>query len=305
MNTHMNYIKYIALFIILTITLSACETVNQDEYQEYIIIESYAVAGESYPNITIRRTVEVSEEYVEEMTAVRNAIVKLSRLDDSGEPDEFFEYIPSENNPGLYGPGSYRNKIEEGRTYRFEIDVPGMDELITAETTVPKQFQIVNEIPEQIVYQSDNQLEIILTNSPDQNGQKVFVFSSTALEPAIENLTPFYQATVEDDDEQSFEDFVITSSGLINQGNFNINPDQTITLRFPWIGVSFYGHSEIITYSVDKNTSDLVRSQSVQLGGSTLSPGEIPNLIYNIDGAIGVFGSVATDTITTEFVRPF
>ena len=49
---------------------------------------------------------------------------------------------------------------------------------------------------------------------------------------------------------------------------------------------------------------DFLRSQSVQLGGSSISPGEIPNVIYNIEGGIGVFGSIAADTIQTNITRP-
>jgi hypothetical protein len=32
--------------------------------------------------------------------------------------------------------------------------------------------------------------------------------------------------------------------------------------------------------------------------------GEIPNAIYHIEGGLGVFGSMAADTITTRFIRP-
>jgi hypothetical protein len=41
---------------------------------------------------------------------------------------------------------------------------------------------------------------------------------------------------------------------------------------------------------------DFLRSQDVQTGGSTLSPGEIQNIRYNINGGIGIFGSMAADT---------
>lgn len=49
---------------------------------------------------------------------------------------------------------------------------------------------------------------------------------------------------------------------------------------------------------------DFVRSESVQLGGSTLSPGEIQNVITHVEGGLGIFGSLASDTIQT-YIKPF
>jgi len=49
---------------------------------------------------------------------------------------------------------------------------------------------------------------------------------------------------------------------------------------------------------------DFLRSQSVQTGGSTLSPGEIQNIDYNVEGGIGIFGSMASDTIAVNILEP-
>ena len=112
-----------------------------------------------------------------------------------------------------------------------------------------------------------------------------------------------FEHAVEDDD-TDIDEFFNNSSGLINEGNFEINDDQTILLRFPWIGVAFFGENAVVINSVDSNLADLARSEELQLGGSTLPPGEIPNLIYNVEGGIGVFGSIASDTLITTFTRP-
>ena len=194
--------------------------------------------------------------------------------------------------------------IIDGGTYQFIADVPGADEQIRATTIVPDSFEIISDIPEQLVYQGTEQLEITITNTTPEFRQNVFVFSTIAQEPVEENLTPFYKASF-DDDNIDLDDVIINSSGLINEGSFDINPNSTITLRFPWLGVAFYGENVVVINSVDENLFDLVRSQEVQLGGSTLSPGEIPNVLYNTEGAIGVFGSMSTDTINTRFIRGF
>lgn len=67
----------------------------------------------------------------------------------------------------------------------------------------------------------------------------------------------------------------------------------------PGLAISFYGPNRIIANAIDDNLYDFVRSQSIQQGGSTFSPGEIPNPLERIVGAHGVFGSYAR--ISHEF----
>ncbi|HBQ58078.1 MAG TPA: hypothetical protein DD671_00195, partial [Balneolaceae bacterium] len=103
------------------------------------------------------------------------------------------------------------------------------------------------------------------------------------------------------------EDLILlsnNSSGIINEANFQDNQDGTITLSYPWIGIAFYGVNNIVANAIDDNVYDFVRSQQVQLGGSMLSPGEIQNVIYHVEGGLGVFGSLATDTVTTFVSQP-
>ncbi len=293
------------LFTITALLLFSCESYNQDDYREYIVVEGYAVAGQSLPDIRLGTTAPADAVYSFEDNFIQNAIVLVTLLDENGEPEEVFEYAESTDEPGIYNPLLLSYQVEPLRTYKLDIVFTDRDDQISATTTVPDQVEVVNEIPESVVYQSENQLEIILAEPEQTNGQNVFVFNTISLEPAIDNLTPFYLSVIEDEEDVDISEYVRNSSGLINEGNFDPLPDGTILLRFPWIGVAFYGENLVVTLSVDENLSDVIRSQDVQLGGSTLSPGEIPNLLYNIEGGIGVFGSLSADTINTSFSRPF
>jgi len=293
------------LIAITALLLFGCESYDQDDYREYIVVEGYAVAGQSLPDIRLSTTAPADAEYSFEDNFIRNAIVLVTLLDENGEAEEVFEYVESTEEPGVYLPAIITYQVEALRTYKLDIVFTDRDEQISAITTVPDQVEVVNEIPESVVYQSENQLEIILAEPVQITGQNVFVFNTISLEPAIDNLTPFYFSVLEDEEDVDISEYVRNSSGLINEGNFDPLPDGTILLRFPWIGVAFYGENLVVTLSVDENLSDVIRSQDVQLGGSTLSPGEIPNLLYNIEGGIGVFGSLSADTIRTSFSRPF
>ena len=291
------------LLSFLLIFLS-CEEYSQDTYQEYVVVESYAIANSPLPEVFVRTTGPSDQQYNEAELILEDANVQVVLLDESGAAEEVFVYMYS-NEQQAYIAQDSNHKMLPTRTYRLDVDFENRQEIIQATTTIPDEFEILNTIPESVVYQSPEQLEIVLSKTEATQNQKVFVFTAIATEPTVENLTPFYLGVVEEDDDTDLDDFVPNSSGLINEASFQANEDGTITLQYPWIGIAFYGENVIVTHSVDENLLDLVRSQQVQLGGSTLSPGEIPNLIYNVDGGIGVFGSLSTDTVKTTFTRPF
>lgn len=293
------------LFILSSLLFfTTCEQYDQDTYQEYVVVESYAVANNPLPDVFVRTTSRTDLPYNSSDLNISDANVQIVLLDETGSFKEVFGYH-YDTEEGKYVSEDAEHQMLPTRTYRLDIEFESRPEIIRAFTTIPDEFKVLNNIPESVVYQSPEQLEIILSKTVATQNQNVFVFSAIAMDPVEDNLTPFYRGLVDDDDEFELEDFVPNSSGLINEGNFEINDDGSITLQYPWLGVAFFGENLIVAHSVDKNLLDLVRSQQVQLGGSTLSPGEIPNAIYNIEGGIGVFGSLSTDTVQTNFTRPF
>lgn len=298
--------KKFTILIASIFYLISCDSYDQDDYREFVVVEGYVTAGERLPEILVSSTLPADSEYSFENSALSNATVLVSLLDENGEPEVGFEYAENIDRPGEYYPLVQSYRVEPLRTYRLDVQFNDRPEEIRATTTVPDQVEVINDIPESVVYQSENQLEIVLDElQQTSDGQNVFVFNTISLNPAVENLTPFYLSVVEDDEDIDISEYVRNSSGLINEGNFDPLPDGTVLLRFPWIGVAFYGENLVVTLSVDKNLADVIRSQEVQLGGSTLSPGEIPNLLYSVEGGIGVFGSMTADTIRTSFSRPF
>src|SRR6056297_101064 len=296
----MNRLIFVPILLVL-ILITSCDVYNQDDYRELVVMEAYAIAGRPLPDVRVSTTGPVNDEYSFVDVAINDASVVVTQLDSNGEPLEDFSY--TRRTMGVYRATNQSVLVEPGATYRINIQFESRTEQLTAETVVPQQFEILSDVNESYVYQSEDRLEIILTATESNAKQNVYVFNTITLEPSLENLTPFYKSAVDDRD-AGIEEFFNNSSGLINEGNFEVNDDQTITLQFPWIGVAFYDENAVVTNSVDSNLADLARSEELQLGGSTLPPGEIPNLIYNVDGGIGVFGSIASDTIITNFIRP-
>ncbi|CAN5347467.1 DUF4249 family protein [soil metagenome] len=289
------------LIYFVLLSLSGCNIYEQDEYRELVVLEAYAIANRELPDVRLSRTIPVMAEYNFPNAALTEAIVSMTHLDENGSEIQTFNY--RQQSAGVYRPLNREYRVEAGHTYQLDVTFNDRTEILQSQTTVPHQFEILSDVAESYVYQTDDQLEILLTATESNARQNIYVFNTLTLEPAIDNLTPFYRSAVVDGDSQISE-FFNNSSGLINEGNFEIREDQTILLRFPWIGVAFYGENAVVTNSVDQYLADLVRSQQLQLGGSTLPPGEIPNLIYNVEGGIGVFGSIATDTVITRFAHP-
>lgn len=288
------------LWLLIPAALLSCEITDQGEYRQMIVVESYLIAGEPLPDVRVSRTLRVEDLYTEGSAVIVNAEITISLLRADGTAENSFIYRMER--PGIYESENQNHRIQPGRTYEIEVtNIPG-PEFVRAVTTVPNSFSIIGEIPEALVYQGE-QLEVTLTPNENPGRQNYYVFTSIAEDFGESFLTPFYVDIFENGDRTLFS-LQKNSSGLINEENFERNPDGSVNIRYPWIGVAFYGTNQIVANSVDRNTYDFIRSHDVQLGGSTLSPGEIPNVIYNVEGGIGVFGSASTDTIQVFIIRP-
>lgn len=286
--------------ILLVLGLSSCRDYTQDEYEEYYVIESYQVVGRQLAPVLLTRTAPVPELYEAENQTISNAFVLIHLLEEGpGSPVET-TFPLTLDDPGTYA-ASVDHEVLPGRTYQLEITISGSGEKVIGNTITPGAFEILPGVQDTVIYQGDEQLEVSVTPSNYPGRQNIFVFNTVSLNPVVQNLTPFFLDAYEDGDEEvGF--YSKNSSGIINEGNFTSNPDGTFTLDYPWIGIAFYEENLLVVNTIDDNLYDFVRSQEVQLGGATLSPGEVQNVIYNIEGGIGVFGSLASDTVAT-FIR--
>ncbi len=291
------------LLIIFSMVYISCDPYPQDEYEEYYVVESYLIAQDQLPPIYLSRTAPVTSKYSFEDFAVSNASVRVKLLSDNADSNVVQIFPYSYDSSGVYIP-VLTHEVLPSRIYKLEIDnIPNdSDAFISGYTAVPDTFSTIGTIPDTVTYQSDNQIEIDISPSVNTQRQSYFIFTTIALNPRLENFTPVY-AEFYDEENDEIGEFVKTSSGIVNQSNFVTNPDETITLKYPWLAVAFFGDNQIVANVLDDNIYDFLRSQSVQLGGSTLSPGEIPNLLYNLNGGIGIFGSLAADTIQTYVKR--
>lgn len=293
----MNKIGCLIILVVLGIFLSSCEQYTQDEYREFYVVESYLVANRPLPTVRLTRTLPLEERYLIQDAGIANAKVEINLLNDNRSVEKTYSYSHKSNNTrGVYAINS-RDPVLPRREYRLIVTFPDNSDTLTSTTIVPGSFETVGSVIDSTFYQSTEQITITTTQSEYPGRQSYFIFSLIAGNPIEENLTPFYNDQAGDNNEDS-DDFTINSSGIINEDNYDINSDETLTLRVPWLAVAFYGDNEIVANTIDNNLYDFLRSQEVQTGSgpSTLPPGEIQNIIYNVDGGIGIFGSLASDT---------
>jgi hypothetical protein len=291
-----------AYFLIILFALLGCELYEQDSYQEYYVVESYLIANAEFPGVRVSKTISIDEEYDFTDAGVNNASVEIRLLKADSTIDTRYPY--SRAGSGRYLPvEGITATIQEQRLYQLHVQTSNGDS-ITATTFVPGNFETVNEVQGRYTYQSEEQIEITTTpSSYITDRQTYYIFTVNVANPRLENLTPFYRDLVEDEDTE-LSDFRINSSGIINEGNYQRNEDGTITLDVPWLAIAFYEENAVIANAIDDNLYDFLRSQNVQTGGSTLSPGEIQNIRYNVNGGIGIFGSMTSDTNFVYIERP-
>ncbi|MDZ7690737.1 MAG: DUF4249 family protein [Balneolaceae bacterium] len=288
-----------AFVILLLLSAAGCELYPQDEFEEDYVVESYLVANRPLPQIRISKTTPIDSMYDFTDAAVTSAEVEVRLLDENGNADETFEY--GIQSTGVYVTGS-SHRVLPRRRYELYVTFRDAPDEIRAQTFVPGQFGSVGNTVDSIAYQDPAQIVINTSRSYYPNRQSFFIFSVVALQPEPGTLTPFYADQLNNEDTE-LSNFYTNSSGIINEQNYEENENNTLTLRVPWLAVAFYGDTYIIANAIDDNMYDFYRTQDVQGGGSTLPPGEFQNVIYNVEGGIGVFGSMASDTVRVYIRR--
>lgn len=285
-------------FLITLLLVSGCELYTQDEFEEHYVVESYLIANAELPPVRVSHTLPVEEEYTFEKTTLSNASVEIRLLNSENEIEETFAF--NLHSEGVYLPVD-DHTVRAGNTYELHVSFPNGDAVVSR-TLVPGDLKTVRQ-PKDLYRYQEEQINIIVEPSSYPGRQAYYVFTVNALNPDYENLTPFYLSLIEDQ-EAEISSFRINSSGIVNEGNYQQDENGNISLDVPWLAIAFRGINEIIANAIDDNMYDFIRSQNVQTGGSTLPPGEIQNIDYHIDGGIGIFGSMASDTNRVTIVIP-
>ncbi len=280
------------LYVGLLLVSAGCDSSDFSVLDNQVVVELTLVANEPVPPARVSFLAQTDQEYEFEDLAIRDAEVILT----TGSTELRMESSP--DTPGIYSYLGAEHIVQPSAQYDLLVNVPQATSPITGSTNVPTSVEILSASRESGTYESTEQLVLIVSpgKSTDQSQSK-FTLVTKAIDAVLDTAVPTVVDFLEDDDELTIEDFRISGSPIITEGNFVKFPDGTIELIYPWIGVSFFGPNIIYVNSLDENMSDFIRSAELQQGGGTFGPGVVPNAIQTLSGAHGLFGSVSRDSV--------
>lgn len=286
--------RSLLLCLIVLSSFSACDAYEQDGYVREYVVEAYLVAGAPLPALKLSTTAPADVGYRFDALAVEGADVSVALLDDAGGVAARYAYAPRAK--GVYGPVDPA-VVRPYARYALEVDVPGAAP-IRAQTFVPGVIEVLGTTADTLVYQDGDQFEVRVVPSRYPGRQGIYNGKLMARD-TTHGMPPFYADLVEDGDVDP-DELLENASSLVNEAFFVEHPDGSMTLRLPWVAVAFYGPNDVVVSAVDDNLYDFIRSRA---GNGARSPGQLDNVIDHVDGGIGIFGSMATDT-QRVFIRP-
>ncbi len=276
--------------ILLLILLTACTVANTSTFHPQYVVQAYLIADNSLPGIRLSSTVAPGDKYVQRDVAVSDATLEVQLLKDDSGIEKVFRYQYSDN--GIYMPDT-NAIVLPGRTYKLYITFPGNNTRISAETTVPDAFKIISVSEDTVTYNQNEPIRFLASRISGSNNSK-YLFNVISQNPIT--LTPYYKHQLDVDGNKTPAWYLNVQSGILN-GSFFTQTGNDIELRLPWDVIAFYGSNLVIPNIIDTNLYDFIRSSNTSDENKQLSSGYINEIIYHIDGGIGIFGSMSRDSL--------
>ena len=318
------------LALLALVLVAGCDAGGVEDRPD-LVVSAFLGAGEPLPPVRLSRAAPLLDRYDPAAAAVSGATVTVTLVGEGGAADEVYRYVPAV--AGEYVAADPAVTVRERRTYRLDVEGPD-GERLAARTTVPPDFDVVEAPDEAVVYGVGRGPAVRITASSTADRQAVFVGTTRALAPLdfepvqIDGVT-FYRSVPEPgrfppvpivqrfldcvtepagtllcEEDPGEEDVRVGVSPVINEAGYIPVGDGTLIVQIPFLAFGYLGPQSLTLVSLDAAFQAFVQTQSVQGGGSTLSPGEIPNVTTNVEGGLGVFASFASETVTTTLVEP-
>lgn len=266
------------------------------------VVDALLVVGRPLPEIRLSRTVRPDERYFFDRAAIRGADVAVAIAGAEVVPYAEVQpgvYVPDVDEPPLVAPATmYELRVTTDLGERIGAVTTTPGPLVIAEWVlldraglgIQRTLRTFAELGEDVFDAPENRLvytEGILEGrlvAPEAAGTQVAV-ASLDLDADFVIDVPFL------DDEDLAE--------LNRSGSSPALALDTEAVRLPWFAIYWEGRHVLRVLLLDRNAFDLVRTSpqggSFELGGNAGDGFERP--IFRLDGAIGLFGSAAMDSI--------
>ena len=269
----MRNLSIIFLLFIFFLINGCSEPTSSNDYNNQLVIYGFLVAGNTIDSIYVQHVLPLEAKYSPEAAAILNAVVIV-------EGNGFRDTLHHDPTlPGRYYSTKSANVIQPKATYTLRVEAPNFP-AATATTTVPDTFHILNKPIFTETLRFGDRNKIISVAWTESKLHVDYIIGSRSLDSNA-------QTTRENRQNQD---------RAPNKTNFTFNLLDLTTTQVPWQFFNYYGTNEIFVSAIDKNYFDYV-SQSV-VGGT-----DIKNIKFNLNNAIGVFGSVAKDSYRVVIIK--
>ncbi|HJN28145.1 MAG TPA: DUF4249 family protein [Candidatus Latescibacteria bacterium] len=272
--------------------------------EDVLVLDGTLIVDQPLPFIYVRRTADPGQVYDEASYGVTDARVELT----AGDTQWSYEADPA--SPGRYRPPTPTPMVEPSKAYRLEVRIDG--EVAGGVTTTPGRMNL-----RRTVLLDEKTLEVVDVLVPFSAGADSSFASPTnrliyregvlemqLAEPVAGAIA--YQLSLTGLDRDS--DFVIDADFLEEEDyeEFDregasppLEVDEGLA-RVPWFAVAFEGRHILRLFAIDENWFDFIRTNlSDDDGGGFggLAGDAFERPIFRLDGAIGLFGSAAADSV--------
>ena len=294
-------------------SVAGCDGTDGDTFERLLVVSASLGEGEPLPQVLLSSTSPLLDRFDPETVAVSGARVTVTLLGPDGADQDRVPYVGAE--PGRYVPASGTPPVVlAGRSYRLDVEAEG--QTVRAVTTVPPAVALVQGPSDRVVYGVGQGPEIRIRQTSTPERQAAFVASTRALAAAdFAEVTvdgearyrsvpdpdrflpvPVYQRFLDCEPEATGtilcgedprQNALVGTSPVINEDGYIDLGGGVALVQVPFIAFGFYGPYRISLVSVDAALQAFVQTQAIQGGGTTLSPGEIPNVTTNVRGRAG------------------
>lgn len=272
------------------------------------VVDATMVVGKRIPDVYVTETLSPNQPFSYEAAGVVGAQVVIEQNDSIRtlyrDGSQRGQYVPSTGN--LFAP-------EANTTYRLVVTLPD-GRVVRASTTTPGPLRV----REWVLLDSNGQGVVQQLSTFDEFPgnedtlytvpQNQLTFGVGLLEVRLENdPAEGYLVGLQSldlDSELLVDTSFLDEEDIDNFTRQNQSPPFAATqtyLRAPWFAIYYEGRYKVRVFKMDRNWYDLARTDPVMGAGGFGFGGEagdntVPPL-FHVEGGVGLFGSMASDSI--------
>jgi hypothetical protein len=305
-------LKRLVLLLVMVL-LSACSTERSDDEffapggADVLVVDATMSVGKVFPDVYVTETLSPNQPFSYAAAGVLGATVTI---EGGGSTMDYFGVGSTQ--PGRYAPVS-NSPVEGGVTYRLTVTVPD-GRVVRASTTTPGPLRV----REWVLLDSSGQNVLQQLSTFDE-----FSGNEDTLYTLDENQLTFgvglLEVRLENDPAEGYlvglqsldldSELLVDTSFLDDEDvddftRINQSPPFAATqsyIRAPWFAIYYEGRYLVRVFKMDRNWYDLARTDPILGAGGFGFGGEAGDNttppLFHVDGGVGLFGSLASDSI--------